>query len=703
MLVRSAFNGASKSWFLSVDASALKEHGQNQQLLSSGSPNEAACLAIANNALVGPVDNVVSFPSKGVSGLNCLLQLAELENKQNEKEEVPFVSPCVSEHTGKEAVKNLGAGVKSSGNNDVGVSLPGSIPETKDQHYVNNELSSLHTECEVDRTSKGTTKDDCNVCEDDPSISVTSLKKKRKSKRKREDTMQHDTSKENIPSKRVSSFSNFQVPQSENKQDEKGESQFASPSVSKHTEKGVVQNLEKGVKSSGNNGTTMDDCNVCEKDPSISVPSVKQKRKSKKKKEHMMRDDTSKENTSSVDNPLSIASKRVSSFSNSQVPQSENKLDEKEESHFASPCVSERTGKIVQNLEKGAKSSCNNDTEISLPGSIPETDDNCYVNIELPSLHIECEVDRLSKGITKDDCNVCEEDPSISVPRVKKKGKSKRKKEDILQDDTSKENVASVDNPLSVPSKKVSPLTNFALQLENKQDEKEDIDVDDESMKETSKARPAGNKKHAKRKRSLTHDSKEMLKVETTSQKDEAQKLDEVLKDSKESKDQFEFNNDKSRSDVQDKHDKVPEDVSETRVSAKKKQKGKVKNGDKSLSKEKLSMISDFDVEKASHHFLEDQQKIKNNSDEQSAEHFKDADPLSTSVLDSRRNGKKISSNRHETPVVTSSRKDYEADPSSIQEDVQQEISEDGLFSKGDTAQEMGENRKVPDLLGGKW
>ncbi|CAL0327984.1 unnamed protein product [Lupinus luteus] len=607
VLVKSAFNGVSKDWFLSVDASAL-----------------------------------VDVLPERVSGFNYS-PLPQLENKQDEKE-VPFVTPLVSEHTGKEIVEYLGTGVKSSGNNDTRIPLPLSIPETKDRRQANNEFSSLQLEI---------------------------------------------------------------------KQGEK-EVPFVSPLVSEHTGKEIVEYLGTGVKSSINNETIIhlphsipetedhrqnneisslqiegeldrtskstpkDDYKVREEVPSISVASVKKRRKSKRKEDDKQRDDISKEDIASIDNDLSVASKRVSRSINFKVPQVEKKLDEKEKSQFASPRESENTGKVVKKSRKGVKSSSNNDTGIPLLSSNPETENHDNVNKELRS-----KVDRSSKGTTKGDYNVREEDPLTPVPSVKEKRRSKRKKGGIVQDDTSKENVASVDNPLSVPSKNVSSWNNFqAPKLESKQDEKEDVDIGVESMKEASTAGPAADKKRKKRKRSSAHDSKEILEVDAASQKDAAQETDEAHKQSKGSKDQLEYNNDKSRDDAQSKKNEVTEDFSDARPPAKKKRKGKHKSEDKSLSNEKSSMISDFNVENASNHLLEDQQKIKNGSNEQSAEHFKDAEPPKTSVPDKRKKGKKHSSNPRQTPVVTSSRKRYEADPSSIGGGIEEGISEVDILSK---------------------
>ncbi|KAG5093340.1 hypothetical protein JHK84_048928 [Glycine max] len=440
-------------------------------------------------------------------------------------------------------------------------------------------------------------------------------------------------------------------------------------------------------------------------------------------------------------------SKRVSTFDHFKLPQLENRQNE--EIHVASPCVSKHTG-------KGVKSSADNDMETPLPGSVHETEDHCFVNRELPSLNIECEVDGSGKGI-KDDHNVCEETP---VSSAKKKRKNKRKKEDTAQDDTA------VDNALSFPSKRASgannelpgsriehevdgtiegikdacivheegnckSVSNVKKKLKGKRKKlgtlqhdtskvndasvvgsgdytiQQDIEVianpsedaDKEVTKETEILKEhqhtdcnnnntkndidvaaSANKKHRKRKRSLAVDSKEMFKVETAIQQDEVHKSNEAHKEKKESKEQFELKNEKSRDDVEYKQDQVTEDILNTGPPAKKKRNGKEKSVEVILSKAKL--INHFNGDNASHHILEDQQKIKNSNADQSAKHFDDTDPPRTSVQGRRKKGKINSSNPHETPVVTSSRKGEEADCSSIQRGVQEEISEDALSSK---------------------
>jgi len=500
MVVRSAFIGVNKSWFLSVDVSALKDSRPNEKLLPHGSLRQVESIGIVNNALVGSGGD-----NNGII-LPCNSQLQLLENKKNEREGVHVVSPCVSEHTAKEAVANLENGVKILGDNKTAIPLLGSNSKTDDRRHLNNEVPSLHMECEVDGLDKGN-KDDGNVGVEESLMSVQSGKRKRKSKRKREDTVGGDNSKEETPSDRLrvaeqnekDAVKNLKMvpslniecevdgPGGGNKDDhnvceeppsisvpsakrrkkstmkkeatvvgDKSKEGIPSdhPCVSEHTEKEAVKNLEVvpnlhvECEADGSSERNKDDRNVCEEVPSISVPSAKRKSKSKKNKKDTVGGDNSKDNIAAVDNPVDCPSERASSFNDFQVPQSRNKQDDKEEVPFDRPFVSHNTEKeAVRNLEMVQNS------------------------------HIECEVDGSNKG-TKDDSTVCEEGTSIPTPsaKKKKKSKSKKKKEDSVGGDISKDNIVSVDNPLGCPSERASSLNNFQVsQSKNKKDEKEEI------------------------------------------------------------------------------------------------------------------------------------------------------------------------------------------------------------------------------------
>jgi len=497
MVVRSAFIGVNKSWFLSVDVSALKDSRPNEKLLPHGSLHQVESIGIVNNALVGSGGD-----NNGII-LPCNSQLQLLENKKNEREGVHVVSPCVSEHTAKEAVADMENGVKLLGDDDTAIPLLGS--NTKTDRHLNNEVPSSPMECEVDGRDKGS-KDDGNVGVEKSSMSVQTGKRKRKSKRKREDTVGGDNSKEETPSDRLlvaeqnekDAVKNLEMipslnieceadgPGGGNKDDrnvceeppsisvpsakrrkkstkkkeatvvgDRSEEGIPSdhPRVSEHTEKEAVKNLEVvpslhiECEVDGSSERNKDDRNVCEEVPSISVPSAKRKSKSKKNKKDTVGGDNSKDNIAAVDNPVDCPSERTSSFNDFQVPQSRNRQDDKEVP-FDRPLVSHNTEKeAVRNLEM------------------------------VPNSHIECEVDESNKG-TKDDSIVCEEGTSEPAPsaKKKKKSKSKKKKEDTGGGDISKDNIVSVDNPLDCPSERASSFNNFqASQSKNKKDEKEEI------------------------------------------------------------------------------------------------------------------------------------------------------------------------------------------------------------------------------------
>ncbi|CAK8567232.1 unnamed protein product [Lathyrus sativus] len=524
MIVKSAFSGFKKNWFLSVDVSALEDCRQNEQLFSHAFLHRVDSIGVANNALVRTSnDNAVILP--------CNYQLQTLENKRNESEGVPVVSPCVSEHSAKKGDTNLKADANSSGHNDMEVPLPSSILKTDDCSPLNKEVQSLHMDCEVDGIDDGN-KGDCNVYEDEPSVSVQSETRKRKKKRKREDTVVGDNSKEEIASA--------------GGDNSKEEIASDRPLVSEHTGKKAVKNLEMvpslniECEVGGSDEGNKDDCNKGEDVPSITAPSAKRRKRSKKKKEDTAGDDNSKEeipsdrphvsehtekeavknlevvpsfhiecevdglgeenkgvvastsvpsakkkrkskrknqdtgggsnseiNIEAVNNPVGCPSERASGFNIFQVPQSENKQDEKEEIPIDRPCISLLTEKkAVKNLEM------------------------------VPNSHIECEIDGSYKGSKDESIVVCEEETSKPSPsaKKKKKSKSKRQKEDAVGGDISNDNIASVDNPPGCPSERASNFNSFQMpQSKNKLDEKEEIPFDRPCVTQPTEKEPEKN------------------------------------------------------------------------------------------------------------------------------------------------------------------------------------------------------------------
>ncbi|KAK4283513.1 hypothetical protein QN277_000456 [Acacia crassicarpa] len=411
-----------------------------------------------------------------------------------------------------------------------------------------------------------------------------------------------------------------------------------------------------------------------------------------------------------TDIPSSYPSKRASDFNNFKLPQLENGHGVKEVP-FVSPHVSEHSGKeVVDNLETVVKLSGTGHAVIASTGLTPE-----------------CEGDAFSKG-NKDESNLYDEETLKPLPGAKKKGKYIGEKEGTVQDYACKDNnaynlrpvisMAEQEGNLAPENRsenasrdelgKNSKNTSSVLQMssdavneseapkehaECKDNGKKSIDAEYvKSMAELSEHESTVNKKHKKRKRSLTHDLKDgMQKVEGASQQAEAHKSGEEQKKIEEPNEQVETNNDNSGGRIEFLHDKVSQEPSDAGSPAKKKQKGKERIG---------SLVSDsnkqsWKPENASQHSLEDVSKIKGSNAGQSTEECGDADPLRSSVIGSKRKRKKNSSN-NQTATSTSSRNDDAENSRIYGEGVQEEILEDGQISKDKNASKnAGDNLEM--------
>ncbi|KAI4336641.1 hypothetical protein L6164_015141 [Bauhinia variegata] len=441
-----------------------------------------------------------------------------------------------------------------------------------------------------------------------------------------------------------------------------------------------------------------------------------------------------------IDIPLSSPSKRFSNLDSFPFPPLQNWQNEKEGA-FSGQYLSEHSGKeIVKMLGTVVKSSGHNDPEIPLAGTIPEMQDCCCVNCELPGSHIECELNNLGQG-NKGELSACVE--GICLPSAKGKRKSKRKKEDTVCDDAFKETNASVIGlgkdmvqqdivapkfPPEDAEREVSygirigekdsanglrlnlssntckrssyqiQMSNESLkemdapkeQIEGNINKKYDVDIEcNESLKEASEPGPSASKKHRKRKKSsLINDSKEdKLKLEGASLKSGEHKFDEACKESQEPKEVVEFDIDKSRNEIDLPCSKLCEEAPDTRSPAKKKRKVKERSENENSSMKKTSVVSDFDketlkLENASQHSIKDQQKIEDNDADQSPGHFEDTYSLRSSALGGKNKMKKKSSNSHQTAMVSSCRNDDETERSRIEAEGAEEAISKGQISK---------------------
>ena len=114
MLVKSAFDGIKKNWFLGVDASHSMDHGENQQSHIPGSNNILACFGTNNSTSFDridlPHDGSLKRPSN-INGSPLLL----VGSNQNVKENVPIADQYGSSDFGVEVLKEKNASVHGFG------------------------------------------------------------------------------------------------------------------------------------------------------------------------------------------------------------------------------------------------------------------------------------------------------------------------------------------------------------------------------------------------------------------------------------------------------------------------------------------------------------------------------------------------------------------------------------------------------------
>ncbi|KAJ9169420.1 hypothetical protein P3X46_017622 [Hevea brasiliensis] len=126
MLVKSAFHGVNKSWFISVDASSAKQHDDNQHCLNLDSNNMVACDGIISNGSAQGVKLLLDgHPEK----------LSNVMDKQHFDPKAVVTDRLGLDVAGGDVLNNLEIGVEHMGDNN---------DETKSAH-INNRPDS-HTQ-----------------------------------------------------------------------------------------------------------------------------------------------------------------------------------------------------------------------------------------------------------------------------------------------------------------------------------------------------------------------------------------------------------------------------------------------------------------------------------------------------------------------------------------------------------------------------
>ncbi|KAF2292817.1 hypothetical protein GH714_029177 [Hevea brasiliensis] len=131
MLVKSAFHGVNKSWFISVDASSAKEHDDNQHCLNLDSNNMVACDGINSNGSAQGVKLLLDgHPEK----------LSNVMDKQHFDPKAVVTDRLGLDFAGGDVLNNLEIGVEHMDDNN---------DETKSAH-INNRPDS-HTQGKRDQ------------------------------------------------------------------------------------------------------------------------------------------------------------------------------------------------------------------------------------------------------------------------------------------------------------------------------------------------------------------------------------------------------------------------------------------------------------------------------------------------------------------------------------------------------------------------
>ncbi|KAA8529682.1 hypothetical protein F0562_034218 [Nyssa sinensis] len=185
MLVKSAFEGAKKNWFLSVDASSLKEHKENLLSWKPDAGDQLALLCITNYPSGDGNNLLPGSPSNRLSTFDESL-LPQPGNIQHANMKVPnvdqsgLVNPCKEvskdlemevEHITDDYCKNLSSAANRS---DL------DLQEKYNQLSEENKVPGTNVKGEVDKSRDGIADVQCNNSGERSLRTVCAAKKKRK-------------------------------------------------------------------------------------------------------------------------------------------------------------------------------------------------------------------------------------------------------------------------------------------------------------------------------------------------------------------------------------------------------------------------------------------------------------------------------------------------------------------------------------------
>ncbi|XVF85117.1 hypothetical protein PTKIN_Ptkin17bG0092600 [Pterospermum kingtungense] len=180
MFVKSAFDGMSKCWFLSVDASSTGEHRENLNSCKPDSGNVVECLGVApNNSSADVVDLIPGGTSKGVSNINNA-SLPEDGNNCHAKQSSASQQFGFSNFT-KENSEDLHMEGELTADSNSKVLLPAENKESRPKVQEKDDEGN-------------------KLCEELPaSIAASVSKEKRKIRKRNKDAIRDHDVRENVP------------------------------------------------------------------------------------------------------------------------------------------------------------------------------------------------------------------------------------------------------------------------------------------------------------------------------------------------------------------------------------------------------------------------------------------------------------------------------------------------------------------------
>ncbi|KAK9277295.1 hypothetical protein L1049_006835 [Liquidambar formosana] len=402
MLVKSAFDGIKKNWFLCVDASSLVKHGENRLSCNPDSSNVLVC--VTNNPSADRVDLLPDGPSQRLSILD-VSSLGQDARDQYMNQNIPDVDQFVPGDSVREASKDLETEVKHISHDRCKISSSdtnkGSDPEIQDKNDLiiseQNETVGTPSECKKDNSQNVTSDMQCGDTLEGASKNGSVARKKHKIRKKIKNVVDDHALKDNGAPIDASSKDGSQqeiiVPQNcsgsagkEVSNDMKMGTNQISDELHKSSSSGISKSLDSaiqkndelcdGIEVPGTHVECKDklkdkvvdvQCNNLLGEASQSRPATKKKRGIEKK---IFVEDPSKEKEILVCNSSKEASKPDNMISDKSLEDKQNRTDA---TYDGLSNESPQDGRLMKRKRKRKSSDADNQVVAAVPCSVKET------------------------------------------------------------------------------------------------------------------------------------------------------------------------------------------------------------------------------------------------------------------------------------------------------------------------------------------